>query len=125
MTRPRPSRRESLTDYLSLRRALGFTLASAGRLLDGSLAGAVPLRMLADRFGLTGSLSRGWPGGSSSRCMIGGAGVQPVVVLPCGERRKPRPHAFVRPPATNSYLIPQGQPTPHLVSKHLILDMID
>jgi len=34
MTTPRPSLRRALEDYLNLRRALGFKLANAGRLLD-------------------------------------------------------------------------------------------
>ena len=34
MSTPRPSLRDSLADYLNLRRALGFQLANAGRLLE-------------------------------------------------------------------------------------------
>ena len=33
MSTPRPSLRDALADYLNLRRALGFQLANAGRLL--------------------------------------------------------------------------------------------
>ena len=42
-----------------------------------SLAGAVPLRMLAERSGLTGRCRRCSPGVASTRCMTG-AGYSPT-----------------------------------------------